>query len=349
MDLSCFFMHHNAPGLCPFPGWENRVRNTMATRGGYSRLRVMKGVTPHLLYREKNPDSEMHLMQEQGYIPENRPFQFGNQNQNYRPAQRNKTCHERLVRPGIHDWGCSGDRFRPAMIRQKPVIPRRQAVPYRRRPMVRRERKDDRTSGIPAHPLRMMMHDASANTHSEGFVSSSHRNCRNPPEGATMGNMPRSGKNHVTGRVHSISRSWWRSTDPANAMPGMLLLRYHRMSAARRITEKRSRVCPIVRVDPKRPGIRRVSGLSRRSEKKEPATQHRNHLSIFADVKESKPDKDTGEEMCKDIHRAVLAGEWKNSGLRNKREKLQVALLISSSAVHGFLQDLDVGDVVLAQ
>jgi len=40
--------------------------------------------------------------------------------------------------------------------------------------------KDGRKPGIPTYPLRMMTHDASANTHSEGFVSSSHRNCRNP-------------------------------------------------------------------------------------------------------------------------------------------------------------------------
>ncbi len=32
-----------------------------------------------------------------------------------------------------------------------------------------------------------------------------------------------------------------------------------------------------------------------------------------------------------------------------KKEKLQGALLIRSSAIHGFLQDLDVSDVVLAQ
>jgi len=35
---------------------------------------------------------------------------------------------------------------------------------------------------------------------------------------------------------------------------------------------------------------------------------------------------------------------------KKKRKKLQMALLIiSSSVVHGFLQDLDIGNVVLAQ
>jgi len=65
-------------------------------------------------------------------------------------------------------------------------------------------------------------------------------------------------------------------------------------------------------------------------------------------VKDAKSEQDTGKEMGTDIHRAALPADGKTPGSKENKV-LQGVLIIRSNAVHGLLQDLDVGYVVLAQ
>jgi hypothetical protein len=58
----------------------------------------------------------------------------------------------------------------------------------------------------------------------------------------------------------------------------------------------------------------------------------------------------TGEEMGKEIYREVPVGDKENKIPKGeKKRKLLLVQLVRTRVVQGFLQDLDIGDVMLAQ